>query len=70
MTREELKEMIESSIEQKLLEILGAPDKGLEITNRSSHLCLGQAGLKVGFSREPVSAFLRRPRWMNGCPLT
>lgn len=31
MTREELQEMIELTIEQKLLEILGDPDEGLEI---------------------------------------
>jgi CRP-like cAMP-binding protein len=31
MTREELREMIEASIEQKLLEILGDPDEALEI---------------------------------------
>ena len=31
MTREELKEIIEASIEHKLLEILGDPDEGLEI---------------------------------------
>jgi hypothetical protein len=31
MTREELREMIETSVEQKLLEILGDPDEGLEI---------------------------------------
>jgi hypothetical protein len=31
MTKEELREMIEASIEQKLLEILGDPDEGLEI---------------------------------------
>jgi len=31
MTKEELKELIEVTIEQKLLEILGDPDKGLEI---------------------------------------
>lgn len=31
MTGEELQEMIESTIEQKLLEILGDPDKGLEL---------------------------------------
>ena len=31
MTREELQEMIETSIEQKLLEILGDPDEGLPI---------------------------------------
>jgi CRP-like cAMP-binding protein len=31
MTREELRELIEASIEQKLLEILGDPDEALEI---------------------------------------
>jgi hypothetical protein len=31
MTKEEFKEMIDASIEQKLLEILGDPDEGLEI---------------------------------------
>jgi hypothetical protein len=31
MTKEELKEIIEQSIEHKLLELLGDPDQGLEI---------------------------------------
>jgi len=31
MTKEELREMIEGTIEQKLFEILGDPDDGLEI---------------------------------------
>ena len=31
MTKKELKEMIESSVEQKLLELIGDPDEGLEI---------------------------------------
>ncbi|MEW6684872.1 MAG: hypothetical protein AB1393_01520 [Candidatus Edwardsbacteria bacterium] len=31
MTKKELKEIIETSIEQKLLELLGDPDEGLEI---------------------------------------
>jgi len=31
MTKEELREIIETTIEQKLLEILGDPDEGLEI---------------------------------------
>lgn len=31
MSRDELREMIEEVIEQKLLEILGDPDDGLEI---------------------------------------
>lgn len=31
MTKEELREMIETLIEQKLIEMLGDPDEGLEI---------------------------------------
>jgi hypothetical protein len=31
MTRDELREMIETSVEQKLLELLGDPDEGLEL---------------------------------------
>jgi len=31
MTREELKEMIESIVEQKMLELIGDPDEGLSI---------------------------------------
>jgi hypothetical protein len=31
MSKDELKEMIEVTIEQKLLELLGDPDEGLEI---------------------------------------
>ena len=31
MTQEEFREMIESSVEHKLLELLGDPDEGLEI---------------------------------------
>jgi hypothetical protein len=34
MTKEELREMIGSTVEQKLLEILGDPDEGLEIRER------------------------------------
>jgi len=31
MTREELREMLEATIEQKLLEMLGDPDEGLAL---------------------------------------
>jgi len=31
MSKDELKELIETSVEQKLLELLGDPDEGLEI---------------------------------------
>lgn len=30
MTKDELREMIETAVEQKLLEVLGNPDEGLE----------------------------------------
>ena len=33
MSRDELKEIIEVTIEQKLFELLGDPDEGLEIRN-------------------------------------
>ena len=33
MSKDELREMIEVLIEQKLLEILGDPDEGLEVRN-------------------------------------
>ena len=31
MSKDELRELIEASVEQKLLELLGDPDEGLEI---------------------------------------
>lgn len=31
MTKDELREMIEMAVEQKLLEMLGDPDEGLEV---------------------------------------
>jgi len=42
MTKEEFREMIEASIEQKLLEILGDPDEGLEIRKSVRHRLLRQ----------------------------
>ena len=41
MTKSELKELIETSIEQKLLELLGDPDEGLPICAFAS-LCENQ----------------------------
>ncbi len=31
MTKEELKELVEAAVEQKLFELLGDPDEGLEL---------------------------------------
>jgi hypothetical protein len=43
MTPEELREMIESSIERKLIELFGDPDAGLEITDAVREQLLQQA---------------------------
>jgi len=42
MTKDELREMIEVAIEQKLLEILGDPDDGLEIRKELRNRLLRQ----------------------------
>jgi len=42
MTKGEFKEMIETIIEQKLLELLGAPDEGLPIIRSVGHRLLRQ----------------------------
>jgi hypothetical protein len=51
MTKEELKEMIETAVEQKLLEILGDPDEGLAIRKILRNRLLWQ-------QRHSVSAIL------------
>ncbi len=55
MTKEELREMIETSIEQKLLEILGDPDEGLEI-RKSVHdrLLRQRKAVAAGERSEPL----------------
>jgi hypothetical protein len=42
MTREELQEMLEATIEQKLLEMLGDPDEGLELRDDVRERLLSQ----------------------------
>jgi hypothetical protein len=42
MSVEELREMIEAAVEQKLLEILGDPDEGLEIRDSVRDRLIGQ----------------------------
>jgi len=61
MTKEELKEVIEQSIEQKLLELLGDPDQGLEIRKSISERLLRQK-LQVarGDRGEPLEDVLGR----------
>ena len=52
MTKEELKEMMETLIEQKLLELLGDPDEGLEIRRRVRDRLLRQ---KKAVAAGPIS---------------
>lgn len=44
MTREELRDMLEALIEQKLVEILGDPDQGLEIRESVCERLIAQRG--------------------------
>ena len=63
MTKEELREMIETSIEQKLLEILGDPDEGLEIKKSVRDRLLRQKKAVAASERgEPFEDVVRRLR--------
>ncbi|MBI1924895.1 hypothetical protein HYR99_11685 [Candidatus Poribacteria bacterium] len=61
MTQEELKEMLENLIEQKLLEMLEDPDEGLKIRKpvRDRLLCQRQA-VASGERGEPFEDVVRR----------
>ncbi len=61
MTKEELRELIETSIEQKLLEILGDPDEGLEIRKSVRDRLLRQKkAVAAGERGEPFEDVVRR----------
>jgi hypothetical protein len=61
MTKEELKEMIEASVEQKLLEILGDPDEGLEIRKSVRDRLLRQrAAVAAGERGQPLDDVVRQ----------
>jgi hypothetical protein len=61
MTKEELSEMIETSIEQKLLEMLGDPDEGLEIKKSVRDRFLRQKkAVAAGERGEPFEDVVRR----------
>lgn len=61
MTKEELKEMIEASIERKLLEIIGDPDEGLEIRKSLRNRLLRQKkAVAEGERGEPFENVVRR----------
>lgn len=61
ITKEELREMIETIIEQKLLELLGDPDEGLPIRKalRDRLLCQKQAVVR-GERGEPFEDVVQR----------
>jgi hypothetical protein len=61
MTKEELVAIIETSVEQKLLEILGDPDEGLEIKRSVRDRLLRQRkAVAAGERGEPFEDVVRR----------
>jgi len=61
MSKDELKEMIEVTIEQKLLELLGDPDEGLEIKESVRERLLRQKkAVAAGERGEPFEDVVRR----------
>jgi hypothetical protein len=61
MTKDELREMIEELIEQKLLELLGDPDEGLEIRKSVRDRLLHQKkAVAAGERGEPFEDVVQR----------
>ena len=61
MSRDELREMIEVTLEQKLLELLGDPDEGLEIRESvRERLLRQQKSVAAGERGEPFEDVVRR----------
>ena len=61
MTKAELVELIESSIEQKLLEMLGDPDEGLPIRKSVRERLLRQKqAVAAGERGEPLDEVVRK----------
>jgi len=61
MTKEELREIIEITIEQKLLELLGDPDEGLPIREAVRERLLRQKqAVASGERGEPFEDVVRR----------
>jgi hypothetical protein len=61
MTKQELKELIEGSIEQKLFELLGDPDEGLAIRKSVRERLLRQKkAVAAGERGEPLDDVARR----------
>jgi DNA-binding GntR family transcriptional regulator len=61
MSRDELREMIEVTLEQKLLELLGDPDEGLEIRESvRERLLRQQKAVAAGERGEPFEDIVRQ----------
>ena len=61
MTKEELREMIEDIVEQKLIELLGDPDEGLPIRKSVRERLLRQRQVvAMGERGEPFEDVVRR----------
>ncbi|MBM4308089.1 MAG: hypothetical protein FJ115_15635 [Deltaproteobacteria bacterium] len=61
MTKDELREMIEGTIEQKLLELLGDPDEGLPLRKQIHDRLLRQRqAVAAGERGEPFKDVIRR----------
>jgi hypothetical protein len=61
MSKEELREMIESSVEQKLLELLGDPDEGLELKKAvRDRLAQQQKAVAAGRRGRPLTEIAKR----------
>ncbi len=61
MSRDELREMIEVTLEQKLLELLGDPDEGLEIRESvRERLLRQQKAVAAGERGEPFEGVVSR----------
>ncbi len=62
MNKDELREMIEALIEQKLLEILGDPDEGLEVRKPVRERLLRQKeAVAAGDRGQPFEEVVQQP---------
>jgi hypothetical protein len=61
MTKKELEEIIESSVERKLLELLGDPDEGLELKrSMRARLLRQRKAVAAGERGTPLEVVARR----------
>ena len=62
MTKDELRDMIESTVEHKLVELLGNPGEGLPLRKVIRNRLLRQKEAVAGGERgEPLENVMRRP---------